>query len=157
MFGLQILHGGGAMSWSTLTVGITSFVICGLALRNGGRRLITRQDKVSLAAALIATVLWLLANEPTLAMILLVSADVFGLIPSVRKTWHDPYSEALPMWAINVARHGLNIFAITSYSLLTLADPVVWVIANFGFCIMVLIRRITIRKSSLQLTEEVAA
>lgn len=141
MFGLQILYGGGAMSWSTLMVGLISFSICWLAWRAGGRRVITRNDKVMLTVALIAIVLWVFADEPTLSMLLLVCADLFGLIPSVRKTWHDPYSETLTMWTINVFRHGLNILAISTYSLLTLADPVMWVIGNFAFVVMVVLRR----------------
>ncbi len=141
MFGLQILNGGGAMAWSTLTVGIISFAICALAWQSGGKRIITRQDKAMLGVALIAIVLWLAADEPTLSMLLLVSADVIGFIPSVRKTWRDPYSETLTMWVINGFRHGLNIFAISSYTLLTLSDPVVWMMCNFGFVAMVLVRR----------------
>ena len=150
MSGLQILYGGGAMAWSTLTTGVICFIICGLTWRNGGKRLITRQDKVSFVAALVATLLWLLADEPTLSMLLLVSADIFGFIPSVRKTWRDPYSETLTMWTINVFRHGLNIFAISTYTLLTLVDPVVWVICNLSFCIMVLVRRRTVTERQRQ-------
>lgn len=141
MFGLQILNGGGAMSWSTLTVGIISFFICILAWKAGGKRLITWRDQITLGAALVALVLWLIADEPTLSVLLLVATDLFGFIPSVSKTWHRPYSETLTMWTINVFRHGLNIFAISTYSLLTLADPVVWAVANFGFVVMVIVRR----------------
>lgn len=83
-------------------------------------------------------------------MLLLVCVDLFGFIPSVRKTRKEPYSETLPMWTINVLRHGLNIFAIETYSLLTLADPVVWTIANLGFVVMVMIRRKIINKKRLQ-------
>lgn len=141
MFGLQILHGGGAMSWSTLMVGLIAFFICGISWNRGGKKVITRQDKVMLGMALLATLLWLVAKQPTLAMLLLVAADLFGFIPTVRKTWKDPYSETLTMWLVNVLRHSLNIFAISTYSLLTLADPVVWALGNLGFCIMVLLKR----------------
>lgn len=141
MSGLQLFNGGGAMSWSTLTVGLISFVICGLAWRAGGKRIVTRHDQALLGIALVAITLWLVVDEPTLSMLLLVCADISGFIPSVRKTWRDPYSETLTMWTINGFRHGLNIFAISTYSLLTLADPVVWVVANLGFVAMVLVRR----------------
>lgn len=139
--GLQFFNDAGAIVWSTLTVGIICFVICVLAWRAGGKRLITRQDQVSLIVALIALVLWFFANEPTFSMLLLVCVEVVGLIPTVRKTWRDPYSETLTMWTIEGFRHGLNIFAISSYSLLTLANPVVWVIIHIGFVMMVLLRR----------------
>lgn len=147
MFGLQILHGGGAMSWSTLLVGIISFFICGISWKRGGKRIITKQDRTVLIMAFIAIILWLVADEPTLSMLLLVTADIIGFIPSIRKTWKDPYSETLTMWSINALRHGLNILAISTYSLLTLADPVVWAICNLGFCIMVLARREIMKKS----------
>lgn len=113
----------------------------GLALAQGGARDITWHDKVMLGAALLALPLWLLAKEPTLSMLLLVSADIFGMIPSVRKTWKKPYSETLPMWLLNGLRHALSIFALGSFSVITLANPIVWTIANLGFCVMVLLRR----------------
>lgn len=141
MFALQAFNGGGAMAWSTLTVGLISFVICGLAWRAGGKLVITRHDRIVLGVAFIAIVLWLYADEPTLSMLLLVSADILGFIPSIRKTWRDPYSETVTMWIINGFRHSFNILAISTYSLLTLADPTVWAIANFGFVVMVLVRR----------------
>lgn len=148
---LQLLYGGGALAWSTLAVGLISFGICVLSWRSGGKRFINHYDKLSLVVAIVAVVLWLGANKPTLAMLSLVAADLFGFIPSVRKTWVSPYSETLTMWGINALRHSLNILAISTYSLLTLADPVVWAIANLGFCIMVIARRKSVKSKKPRL------
>ncbi|MDB5169722.1 MAG: hypothetical protein JWN82_118 [Candidatus Saccharibacteria bacterium] len=141
IFVLQILHGGGPGAYTTLTVAFISFIICILASRQVDRITITRHDWMMLGVALIALGVWLLVDQPTLAMLLLVSADMFGFIPSIRKTWQRPYSETLTMWAINGFRHGLSILALSSYTLLTLANPVVWTIGNFGFCAIILWRR----------------
>lgn len=141
IFALQITHGGGAGAYTTATVAVISFVVCALALKNGGNKDITHTDTFMLLMALISTGLWLLADQPTLSMILLIAADMFGFIPSVRKAWHKPYGETLSMWSINSLRHGLSIPALYSYSVLTLLNPVTWVIANFGFSIMLIYRR----------------
>lgn len=146
MFALQALNGGGAMSWSTLTISIICLFICGLSWKRGGKRVVDKRDKTTLVLAFIAIFLWLVVDEPTLSMLLLICADLLGFIPSVRKTWRDPYSETLKMWAINGVRHSLNIFAITTYSVLTLANPVVWAICNFSFCALILARRKIIKQ-----------
>jgi hypothetical protein len=141
IFALQITHGGGAGAYTTASVAIISFVVCLLAFKNGGRKDITRTDNIMLVLSLISVGLWLLADQPMLSMILLILADMFGFIPSVRKTWRKPNSETILMWAINGFRHGLSIFALQQYTVITLLNPLVWVIGNFGFCLMVLYRR----------------
>lgn len=141
IFVLQILHGGEAGAWTTATVAFFSFVIAIVALAQGGKRNITWHDQIMLAASIAAIGLWLVADQPTLTMLLLVSADLFGFIPSLRKSWNKPYSETLSAWSIGIARHGLSIFALSSYTILTLANSVVWVIGNTLFCILILARR----------------
>ncbi len=141
IFALQITHGGGVGAYTTATVAIISFVVCGLALINDGRRDISRTDTVMFIAALVATGLWLLAEQPTLSMLLLVAADLFGFIPSVRRGWRSPTTETLSMWSVNALRHAISIPALAHYTLLTLANPVTWVVGNGAFSLMLIFRR----------------
>jgi hypothetical protein len=155
VFALQALHGAGAGAWTTATVAVISIIVCGLALRYGGRKTITAHDNLMLGISLIAILLWLPVKQPTISMLLLVGADIFGLIPSIRKTWHDPYSETLPMWWINGLRHLLSIFALSQLTVLTLANPLVWAISNLGFCLFVLVRRHFIRAAAIVIPQVV--
>lgn len=141
IFALQILHGGGAGAYTTATVAIISFIVCGLALKNNGKKDISPADTIMFIAALVATGLWLLAKQPTLSMVLLTTADMFGFIPSVRRAWHKPEAETLSMWSINALRHSLSIPALSQYSLLTMLNPVTWAICNSAFSLMLVYRR----------------
>lgn len=141
IFALQISNGAGAGAYTTGTVAAISFIVCYMALKNGGHKDITWADTFLFIAAIIATGLWLLADRPTLSMILLVTADMFGFMPSIRKAWHKPYAETLSLWTINGFRHGLTLFALQSYTLLTVLNPLVWTVGNFSFAILLVIRR----------------
>jgi hypothetical protein len=140
IFALQISHGGGAGSYTTGTVAVVSFVVCLLALKHG-TKYITKSDTVFFIMALVAAVVWLFAERPTLSMILLIITDMLGVIPSMRKAWHKPNEETLSMWSLNGFRHALSILALTQYSLLTLLNPVTWAVTNFGFSLMLVKRR----------------
>ncbi len=140
IFALQITHGAGAGAYTTATVAIMCFIVCLLGLRNG-TKYITKLDTLFLVLALIAAGVWLFAKRPTLSMALLVSIDMLGFAPSVRKGWSKPYEETLSLWSMNGARHALSILALQQYTLLTLLNPVVWSICNLSFCGLLIVRR----------------
>jgi len=140
IFGLQISAGAGAGSWVTLTVAILSFVVFFLGLRQGNKD-ITKTDKVFLFLAIIALLLWLVAKKPTLSVILAVSIDIFGFAPTIRKSWHSPFSETLLTYQLNAFRHGLSLLALQQYNLITWLNPVVWTLANGLFSLMLVLRR----------------
>jgi hypothetical protein len=141
IFALQITHGGGAGSYTTATVALISFLVCALAVKNDGSKDITFADTLMLISALLATALWLLASQPALSMILLMLADMFGFIPSIRRAWRRPAEETLSLWSVNSLRHFLSIPALQQYSLITLLNPIVWAIANAAFSLMLVLRR----------------
>jgi hypothetical protein len=141
IFALQISHKAGAGAYVTLTVAVLSFVIAGLSLVRNGRGDIILWDTVCLFVALVAICLWLFAKQPVLSMVLLVSIDLVGFIPTVRKAWSKPYEETLFTWELNGFRHALSVLAIQSYSLITLLNPVVWAGANLIFSLILIIRR----------------
>ena len=146
VFGLQIVHGGGAGAYNTLAVGFICLLVAVFAIRNGAKQSITFQDTIILIVAIIAAFLWLFVDQPVLSVSLLVGADIIGIIPSIRKAWHKPHEETLSMWLINAGRHGLSIFALQQYNFITLLNPVVWVIANGVFSLILITRRGALQK-----------
>jgi hypothetical protein len=137
---LQITHGAGPGAYTTATIVLMCFTICLFGIKDG-RNDIKFSDTLLLVTALIALVVWLVAKQPTLSMLLLVGADMIGMGPTVRKAWNKPNGETLSTWSITTIRHFVSIFALANYSLLTLANPVAWTLANGAFCILLLLRR----------------
>jgi hypothetical protein len=147
---LQVAGGAGVGAWMTAVLACICFVIFLLSFRFGTKD-ITRFDVVFLALALISLVLWLVADQPVLSVVLIVATDVFGMVPTVRKSWHEPYSETLVMYQITTFRHALSFFALEQINILTALYPVAWVAANGAFSAMLMYRRRAIAQHSAAL------
>ncbi len=141
IFALQVTNGAGPGSYVTLSVGVLSFVVFFLGLKKNGVKDITKLDTVAFISAIVATVIWLFAKQPLASMILLITIDLLGFIPTIRKSWNKPKEETLFTWSLNGFRHGLSISAIRDYNAITLLNPVVWAIANTIFSLILIIRR----------------
>jgi len=147
IYALQISAGAGPGSWVTLAVALTLFLVFLLGLKNGSKD-IRKIDVVFLLAAVLALVLWRVVEQPVISIILLSSIDMLGFAPTIRKSWNDPYSETLSFYVITAFRHGLSIFALAEYNIVTYLFPITWVIANVLFAIMLIVRRSVIKKAS---------
>ena len=147
IYALQISAGAGPGSWVTLAVALTLFLVFLLGLKNGSKD-IRKIDVVFLLAAVLALVLWRVVEQPVISIILLSSIDMLGFAPTIRKSWNDPYSETLSFYVITAFRHGLSIFALAEYNIVTYLFPITWVIANALFAIMLIVRRSVIKKAS---------
>ncbi len=140
VFALQISAGAGVGAWVSFAVAAICLFIFLLGLRNGNKN-ITVSDTVCLVLALIALFLWLVVKQPVLSIILLVSGDLLGFIPTVRKAWVKPYSETLFLFESNVLSNGLGILALQRYSIVTWLYPASWTLANLLFCLALIMRR----------------
>lgn len=140
IFLLQFLAGGGPGTWVTLTVSIFSLIIAALSARQADWD-ITKLDTIFLIAAIIALILWLIIDQPTISMLLLVGVGVLGFAPTIRKTWNRPETETLSTYLINTLRHGLSFLALSHYTLLTGLFPGIWTILNAVISIMIIFRR----------------
>ena len=150
IYALQVSAGAGLGSLVTLAVAVISLLIFILGFKNGNKN-IKKIDIVFLVLALLAIPLWLVIDQPVLSIILLSTIDMLGFAPTVRKSWDDPYSETLSLYTITTFRHGLSIFALANYNIVTLLFPTTWVIANALFSIMLIVRR-KVKDNSSQLS-----
>jgi hypothetical protein len=140
IFALQISAGAGVGAYVTLAVAALSFAIFLLSLRNGNRD-IKRLDVVFFVLALLSIPLWLIVKQPVLSIVLLSTIDMLGFLPTIRKSWNDPYSETLALYVITTFRHALSILGLFEYNIVTMLFPVTWVFANAGFAVLLIVRR----------------
>jgi hypothetical protein len=145
IFGLQVSAGAGAGSWVTLAAACVSFLIFFLGLRSGEKN-IAKTDTFFFILAWIALGLWLIIKQAVLSVILVTTIEMLGLVPTVRKSWNQPYSETLFTYELNSLRHGLSFLALSHYNLITWLYPVSWSLANGLFSLMLIARRKQIGK-----------
>lgn len=140
IFALQVSAGAGIGSLVTLAVAAIALLIVILGFKKGNK-VIKKIDVVFLVLALFAIPLWLIIDQPVLSIIILSTIDMLGFAPTIRKSWNKPYSETLSLYIIATFRHGLSLFALAHFNIVTILFPATWMVANTLFSIMLLARR----------------
>ena len=137
----QITHGGKAGAWVTLATALVSFVIFFIALTPKGEKRITTIDKLSLAGAALAAILWALTHNALTAIVLVTLIDFLGFVPTIRKSYSKPHEETLIHYVFAGVKFIPAIFALGHYSLITVLYPASLVAANLLFALMLVLRR----------------
>ncbi len=140
IFALQILGHGGAGTFTTLATAVLCLIIFILGLRNGEKN-ITKFDTAVFVVALMAIGIWVLIKQPLISNFLIVTINTLANIPTIRKSWAEPYSETLVTWELGAIRNLLGIIALANYSLLTWLYPVTNLLINILVSSLLIIRR----------------
>jgi uncharacterized protein with PQ loop repeat len=140
LVGLQIKGGAGAAVWVTAAAGLLCFGVVLLSLKNGNKD-ITKSDTVVALLSLVAIFFWLVVERPIISITLVILADILAFIPTVRKSYNQPYSETLSLYTTNALRFILALFAVENYNYLSTSWIVAWVLGNAGLSIMLMVRR----------------
>jgi hypothetical protein len=113
--------GGGGIGAISLTIGTFLVILVFFISLKNGKKNITRSDVVVLIAALSAVAIWWFLNNPILAVLLVSAIDVIGFIPTLRKSYSNPWTEDVLSWVFFATANIFAILALASYNLLTLS------------------------------------
>ena len=147
VYGLQALGGAGIGALPVLFVGTLCACIFLLSLYYGTADR-AAVDVVFLLLSLSALALWLLAERPIVSVLLITASEILGYAPTMRKSWRDPRSETLSLYAVNALRQGLSILALERVNLLTTLYPAEWAVANLVIAGILILGRRRERDSS---------
>lgn len=125
----QLVKGAGVGTLPTLTAEAFTFINMGLAMKYGYRK-IKPVDNIFLGVSLAGIITRPIVHDPTIAVITAVGVDVIAFAPTIRKTWKEPNSETLGLYALNVLRHICGLFALESYNIATTLHSVAMVVTN---------------------------
>lgn len=140
VFGLQMSQNAGPGAFVTLAASLISFTIATLGLKNG-KKIIKPSDTLFFTLSIVALGCWLIAKQPLISTLLITSTGLLGFIPTVRKSWNQPYSETVSTYVINTVRHSITLLSLENYNLITYLYPAAWVALNGFFALMLIIRR----------------
>lgn len=143
-------YGKGGWATVSATIGfILTFLFFLLSFRYGTKN-ITRSDTIVLAIALGAIALWWQLDEPLLAIVVVSLIDLFAYIPTYRKSWEDPWSEAILPWMLWILYGCFLILALENYNPLTLTFILTTTLAaNLVLIIILAVRRRIVSKPVL--------
>lgn len=140
IFALQILGKGGAGAFVTLATAILCLTIFILGLKNGQKD-ITKFDTATFIVALIAIFVWIFAKQPAISNLLIITINTLANLPTIRKSWNNPYSETLFTWEMGAIRNLLGLIALANYSLLTWLYPATNLLINILVSTLLIVRR----------------
>lgn len=144
---LQFKGGAGPATWITAAAGLLCVGVVFLSIKNG-KRDITTSDTVVAVLSLMAIGFWLIADQPEVAITLAIVADLLAFIPTVRKSYYDPYSETLSLYITNALRFCLALLAVAELTYLSSAWIIAWAVGNALLSILIVVRRTYVQKQN---------
>jgi hypothetical protein len=138
-FFAQVSANGGFGAWVTGLTAVASLTIFCFALRMSATQP-TRFDWTLLSIALAGLLLLLAVKNKDAALCLTLIALVAGFAMNIRKAYRKPNEEnAMAFW-LNTLKFVPAIFALSSFTFLTVAYPLVAAIGNAAVAVVVQMR-----------------
>ena len=138
---IGVLYGGGRWGALGVIVGMFLISIVFLFSLKYGTKNITIGDTMILIAALCAIFVWWQLEQPLLAVTMVSIIDIFGYIPTFRKSYQDPWSETLIFWIAFVLSGIFAIMALSEYNILTTTYLIAVTFANASLVLFIFFRR----------------
>ena len=137
---IQFSEGGGAGAW---VAGVESLSCLGVAVLaySRGEKDITLTDWICFGGALLAIGVWLLADQPLTAVLLVISADALGFAPTFRKSYNKPHEETVSMYTLSASHWIFSIIALQALTLTTVLYPAVISLLDITLVATLLLRR----------------
>jgi hypothetical protein len=92
-----------------------------------------------MVAAMAGIVLWFITDEPNLAILLVLIADLLASIPTIIKSFKRPETESWIAYALSTIGFGIGVFSIQTFNFENAA------FAIYLFVIQTLLTVLTIR------------
>jgi hypothetical protein len=128
--------------WSTVRIFMSGFgpllVFLFAFITHQNNWKLSRFDYACGLLSIIALFVWLIANSPLLAILLLAGADLLATLPTIIKAWKFPETETLYTFFISLFTASIVIPAIPVWNIENAAFQIYLLIANVSLFTLVL-------------------
>lgn len=133
-FAAEVVQGVGLEALMTLAVGVGPLlVVIASYLDPRAYYRLTRFDGICAGLSLAALVAWGLTGTGNVAILFSILADLFGLIPTLRKAYRDPASESASAFVASGCGAAITLLTVS-----------VWTFANAAFALYILVADVTL-------------
>lgn len=124
-------HSSGANNtiWVPVSYVIGPFIIAIISLKYGEGGW-TKFDRSCLIGAAASVILWFTFKEPIIALLVCLTIDLLGALPTIRKAYKDPEGEDKFAWGLFFVGNTLNLSAVEKLSFAILVYPLYMFVAN---------------------------
>ncbi len=116
-FVAQRAQGVEGLSWATFAAGFTPFLIVVASFLNRKAYWKTEpRDYYLMAGAMLGIVLWFLTDNPNMAILFALVADLLAGVPTLIKAYRYPETESWIAYTISTFGFGVGVLAIPSFT-----------------------------------------
>lgn len=144
-FGIQIMNWWWLGSLIMLYFAVIPSIIVVYALFKWEKN-IAQIDYLFLTIAGISIVFWVLLDMPIVSIILLLSIDIMAYLPTVRKSYMQPFDETLSLFALVNIWYLASILTFDELIFVNYSYPAALIFINVLFISYILIRRKQLQK-----------
>lgn len=124
----------------TLGSAICTGAVVVLGLRHGIAKL-SLFDALCQAGAVVGLILWLIFNDPSIAIFFSLAIDFVVMLPTLRHSWLSPQEETWQTYMIGVVSALFTIASLSKFNFVSLAFPVYLFLADLLIAILVIYKR----------------
>ncbi len=137
IFIAQRAEGVEGISWASFTAGLTPLLVVAASFFNKKAYWKTEpRDYYLMGAAVVGMILWGVTENPNLAILFSLLADVLAGIPTLLKSYRHPESESWIAYAISAVGFGISILAIQVFDFANAAFVVYLFGMNATFAVL---------------------
>lgn len=134
IFVAQRAQGVTGLSWTSFVAGFMPLLVVAASFFNRKAYWHTeRRDYYLMAAAIAGLVLWAITDEPNLAILFSLLADLLAGLPTVIKSARHPRTESWLAYAISAVGFGISLLSVQTYDFQNTAF-VAYVFVMNGVC-----------------------
>ena len=117
IFVAQRAQGVEGLSWTSFVAGFTPLLVVAASFVNRKAYWKTeRRDYYLMAAAVVGIILWAVTDDPNLALLFSLLADMLAGIPTLIKSYRHPQSESWLAYAISTVGFGISLLSVQTHN-----------------------------------------
>lgn len=145
--------GAGNTVWVPYVEFLGPFSIALLSIKYGEGGLDDRTDLWCFFGALVSVALWLIFNNPVIALVMNLAIDSFAIIPTIKKSYLRPEGEDFWAWFGTGTADTLNMFAVERFTFAILVYPIYMLVSDLIIIFILLLKKKGIMKDITFLTK----
>ena len=149
IFIAQRVEGVEGVSWASFAAGLTPLLIVTASFFNKRAYWKTEpRDYYLMGAAVLGMILWAITDNPNLAILFALIADVLAGIPTLIKSYRHPESESWIAYAISTVGFGISVLSIQVFDFANVAFVVYLFGMNATFAVLASRGRKSVQRST---------
>lgn len=124
-----------------------------LSIKYGEGGLDDKTDLFCMFGALVSVLLWIIFNNPVIALVTNLAIDSFAIVPTIKKSYLRPEGEDFWAWFGTGLADSLNMFAVERFTFAVLVYPIYMLTSDLIIIFILLFKKKGIMKDVSFLTK----